>query len=104
MSKKEETKDESKMTSLEFLQHSLEFNEKMHQDALKRAKEISDDMKSLQEDIKIIKTDRLRQAAASVHNQLVMERKQLLDRIKDARVNVDHIRSIIKQLRNKGKK
>lgn len=104
MSQKNNEKTEAEMTDLEYLRHSKLFLEDVQEKSLERVRTIQEEIKELQENITNITSEKLRKAATSVHNQLAIERRQLLDQIKRARVDLAHVTSIHKKLRDKGKK
>lgn len=103
MTEKKE-KPEAEMTDLEYLQHSKEVFEDMLTKNLERIKAIQKDIAEVQADIKNMTNERLIKASMNAHNQLAMEKGQRLKQVKEIRADLIHVRSIMKILRNKGKK
>lgn len=102
MSQKQPEKKEQ--TDLEYLKWSIEVLTDKEDEFRTKIASIKDELTSLQEDISMIQTDRLRKGATEAYNRLVIEKKTTMEHLKAVRDDLKHVRSIYKTLREKGKK
>ena len=97
-------KTEAEMNDVEYLEHSQQYFEEEIENAQAQVKILKEQITLLQGDIKVIQADRLKKGAMKVHNQLTMQNRAELNKIKQYRVDLAHVKSILKTLRGMNKK
>jgi len=92
-------KSENEMNDIEYLEYSLEVVQKAHDDAVEQLRRYTEDIRQLQVDMKKITNPNLQNACKTVHNKVAIEKRTCQDTIKQALVDLKHIRSILKIVR-----
>jgi len=92
-------KPESEMTDAEYLVNSIQVFEEMIGASLEQIKTLKKEIDLLQEDIKVIKSERLKKGAMEAHNKLTMQKSGHLKKIKAIRGDLKHARSLLKKIK-----
>lgn len=88
---------------IQYLEYSEKWLQEAHDEALKGVKTCKAEIIEIMDDMKNIKSVKLRNACAQAHDGLMKQKSEFLTRIRETVNDLKHVRSILKTLKKNDK-
>lgn len=101
--KNTEKKEERYTSALDYLEKNLAGLQEHLTDAVRQLHELNEDREKLQKDMKILTSEKLKNAAAQVFNSLTPRKRQIQEYIKEGREDMKWIMQAIREVKSNSK-